>query len=143
MIHPYEKNSFFKKKVSYERKKNSEKIFKFNIQLIHQIFNSINISLLVLIFTLFFLSLNSQRKWSNTYKTLSKTKAMNNNLNEYISKTEEFYIGELESLNTYRKTKPKDLIYLDRTAEKKESFFKKNFLFFLKGLSESKYQQGY
>ena len=137
------KNLFLKKKVSYKRKKNSEKIFKFNIQLIHQIFNSINISLLVLIFTLFFLSLDSQRKWSNTYKTLSKTKAMNNNLNEYISKTEEFYIGELESLNTYRKTKPKDLIYLDRTAEKKESFFMKNFRIFIKGLNESKYQKGY
>ena len=137
------KNLFLKKKVSYKRKKNSEKIFKFNIQLIHQIFNSINISLLVLIFTLFFLSLDSQRKWSNTYKTLSKTKAMNNNLNEYISKTEEFYIGELESLNTYRKTKPKDLIYLERTAEKKESFFKKNFRIFVKGLNESKYQKGY
>ena len=142
-MHPYEKKSFFKKKVSYERKNNSEKIFKFNIQLIHQIFNSINLSLLVLIFTLFFLSLDSQRKWSNTYKTLSKTKAMNNNLNEYISKTEEFYIGELESLNTYRKTKPKDLIYLERSIEKEESFFKKNFRIFIKGLNESKYQRGY
>ena len=142
-MYPYEKKSFFKKKDSYERKKNSETIFKFNIQLIHQIFDTINISLLILIFTLFFLSLDSQRKWSNTYKTLSKTKAMNNNLNEYISKTEEFYIGELESLNTYRKTKPKDLIYLDRTAEKKESFFKKNFKIFIKGLNESKYQKGY
>ena len=136
------KNLFFKKKVSYERNK-TQKISKFNIQFIHQIFNTINISLLVLIFTLFFLSLDSQRKWSNTYKTLSRTKAMNNNLNEYISKTEEFYIGELESLNTYRKTKPRDLIYLDRTAEKKESFFKKNFRIFIKGLNESKYQKGY
>ena len=142
-MHPHEKKSFFKKKVLYKRKNNSEKIFKFNIQLIHQIFNSINISLLVLIFTLFFLSLDSQRKWSNTYKILSKTKAMNNNLNEYISKTEEFYIGELESLNTYRKTKPKDLIYLERTAEKKESFFKKNFRIFIKGIKDSKYQKGY
>ena len=142
-MHPHEKKSFFKKKVLYKRKNNSEKIFKFNIQLIHQIFNSINISFLVLIFTLFFLSLDSQRKWSNTYQILSKTKAMNNNLNEYISKTEEFYIGELESLNTYRKTKPKDLIYLDRTAEKKEGFFKKNFRIFIKGLNESKYQKGY
>ena len=142
-MHPYEKKSFFKKKVSYERKKNSEKIFKFYIQLIHQIFNSINICFLVLIFTLFFLSLDSQRKWTNTYKTLSKTKAMNNNLNEYISKIEEFYIGELESLSTYRKTKPKDLIYLERTAEKKESFFKKNFRILKKGFNESKYQKGY
>ena len=142
-MNPYEEKSFFKKKVSYERKKNSEKIFKFNIQLIHQILNTTNISLLVLIFTLFFLSLDSQRKWSNIYKTLSKTKAMINNLNEYISNTEEFYIGELESLNTYRKTKPKDLIYLEKTEEKKESFFKKNFRIFINGLNESKYQKGY
>ena len=141
-MHTYEKD-LLKKKDKYERKKNSQKIFKFNIQLIHQIFNTINISLLVLIFTLFFLSLDSQRKWSNTYKTLSKTKAMNNNLNEYISKIEEFYIGELESLNTYRKTKPKDLIYLESTEEKKESFFKKNFRVFIKGLNDSKYQRGY
>ena len=142
-MRPYEKQSFLKKKVSYESKKKSEKIFKINILLIHQIFNTINISLLVLIFTLFFLSLDSQRKWSNTYKTLSKTKSMNNNLIEYISKTEEFYIGKLESLNTYRKTKPKDLIYLERTAEKKESFFKKYFISFIKGFNDSKYQTGY
>ena len=142
-MHTYKKNLFLKKKFIYERKKNSQKIFKFNIQLIHQIFNTINISLLVLIFILFFLSLDSQRKWSNTYKILSKTKVMNNNLNEYISKTEEFYIGELESLNTYRKTKPKDLIYLERTAENKESFFNKNFRIFMKGLNDSKYQRGY
>ena len=140
---PYGEKSFFKKKVSYQSQKNSQKISKLNIQLIHKIFDTINISIFVLIFILFFLSLDSQRKWSNTYKVLSKTKAINNNLIEYISKTEEFYIGELESLNTYRKTKPKDLIYLDRTAEKKESFFKKNFRIFIKGLNESKYQKGY
>jgi len=68
---------------------------------------------------------------------------MNNNLIEYISKTEEFYIGELESLNNYRKTKPKDLIYLEKTEEKKESFFKKNFRSFIKGFNDSQYQRGY
>ena len=87
--------------------------------------------------------MDSQRKWSNTYKSLSKIKAMNHNLIDYISKTEEFYIGELESLNTYRKTKPKDLIYIDRTSEQKESFFKKNFRSLINGISDSKYQQGY
>jgi len=140
----YGKKSYLKKKLSYESQKNSEKnISKLNIKLIHQIFDTINISFIVLIIILFFLSLDSQRKWSNTYKTLSKTKVMNNNLNEYISKTEEFYIGELESLNTYRKTKPKDLIYINRTAEKKESFLKKNFRSFIKGFIDSKYQRGY
>ena len=139
----YGKQTNFKKIVSYERKKNSEKIFKLNIELIHRIFNTINISFLCLIFILFFLSLDSQRKWSNTYQTLSRIKAMNNNLIDYISKTEEFYIGELESLNTYRKTKPKDLIYIDRTSEQKESFFKKNSRSLIKGISDSKYQRGY
>ena len=139
----YGKQSYLKKKVSYQSQKYSRKITALNIKLIHQIFDTINISLLVLIFILFFLSLDSQRKWSNTYKVLSKTKAINNNLIDYISKTEEFYISELESLNTYRKTKPKDLIYLDRTSEKKESFFKKNFRSFIKGISDSQYQRGY
>ena len=132
-----------KKKVSYESKNNSEKTSIINIKLIHQIFDTINISLLVLIFTLFFLSFNSQRKWSNTYKNLSKTRAINNNLIDYISKTEEFYIGELESLDIYKKTKPEDLIYLEKIAEKKESLFKKNLIIFTEGLSDSKYQRGY
>ena len=98
---------------------------------------------MVLIFTLFFLSFDSQRKWSNTYKILSKTRAINNNLIDYISKIEEFYISELESLNIYRKTKPEDLIYLDKLAEKKESLFKKNLSRFIEGFSDSKYQRGY
>ena len=139
----YGQQSNLKKKVSIASQKISKKISKQNIKLIHQISNSINISLLVTIFILFFLSLNSQKKWSNIYKTLSKTRAMNNNLIEYISKTEEFYIGELHSLNTSRKTKPKDLIYIDRIAEKKESFFKKNFRSVIEGFSDSKYQRGY
>ena len=98
---------------------------------------------MVLIFTLFSLSFNSQRKWSNTYKNLSKTKAINNNLIDYISKIEEFYISELESLNIYRKTKPEDLIYLDKRPETKESLFKKNLSSFIEGFSDSKYQRGY
>ena len=133
----------FKKKVFYRSQKNSEKISKLNIKLIHKIFNTINISLLVLIFTLFFLSFDSQRKWSNTYQTLSKTRAINNNLIDYISKIEEFYIFELDSLNKYRKTKPEDLIYLDKIEEKKENLFKKNFRSFIEGFRDSKYQGGY
>ena len=140
---PYGNQLNCKKIVSYESKKNSEKISIFNIKLIHQIFDTINISLLVLIFTLFFLSFNSQRKWSYTYKNLSKTIAINNNLIDYISKIEEFYISELESLNIYRKTKPEDLIYLDKLPERKESLFKKNLSSFIEGFSDSKYQRGY
>ena len=128
-----------KKKVPYQSQKKPEKIS----LLIHQIFNTINISLLILIFTLFFLSFDSQRKWSNTYKTLSKTIAINNNLIDYISTLEQYYISELESLNKYKKTKPEDLIYLDKIPEKKESLFSKNFKSFIEGFSDSKYQRGY
>jgi len=128
-----------KKKVPYQSQKKPEKIS----LLIHQIFNTINISLLILIFTLFFLSFDSQRKWSNTYKNLSKTIAINNNLIDYISTLEQYYISELESLNKYKKTKPEDLIYLAKIAEKKESLFNKNFKSFIEGFSDSKYQRGY
>jgi len=140
---PYGNQHNFKKKDLCESKKNSEKISIPNIKLLHQIIDTINISLLVLIFTLFFLSFNSQRKWSNTYKNLSKTIAINNNLIDYISKIEEFYISEIESLNIYRKTKPEDLIYLDKVVEKKESLFKKNLSSFIEGLGDSKYQRAY
>ena len=140
---PYGNQLNLKKKVSYESKKNSEKISITNVKLVHQIFDTINISLLVLIFTLFLLSFNSQRKWSNTYKNLSKTRVINNNLIDYISKIEEFYISELESINTYTKTKPKDLIYLDKLPEEKESLFKKNLSSFIEGFVDSKYQRGY
>ena len=140
---PYVNQHNFKKEVLCESKKNSEKISILNIKLLHQIFDTINISLLVLIFTLLFLSFDSQRKWSNTFRTLSKTRTINNNLIDYISKIEEFYISELESLNIYRKTKPGDLIYLDKLPEKKESLFKKNLSSFIEGFSDSKYQRGY
>ena len=140
---PYGNQINFKKNIVDESKKNFEKISILNIKLIHEIFDTINTSLLVLIFTLFFLSFDSQRKWSNTYKTLTKTKAINNYLIDYISKIEEFYISEFESLNIYRKTKPKDLIYLGKLSETKESLFKKNLSSFIEGFSESKYQRGY
>ena len=64
-------------------------------------------------------------------------------ISSLISKIEEFYIRELESINTYRKTKPNDLIYLDKLPEKKESLFMKNLSTFIEGFSDSKYQIGY
>ena len=140
---PYGNQLNLKKRVLNESKKNSQKISIINIKLIHKIFDTINISLSVLIFTLFFLSFDSQRKWSNTYRIISKTRAINNNLIDYISKIEEFYISELESLNIYRKTKPEDLIYVDKLIEKKESLLRKNLSSFIEGFSDSKYQRGY
>ena len=115
----------------------------FNLKLIHKILDTVNVSLLTLIFVLSFISLNSQREWSNTYKILSKTKANNNNLIDYISKTEEFYITELESLNTFKKTTPKDLIYLEKVRPKKNNYFNKKIINIINGFTDSKYQRGY
>ena len=140
---PYENEYSFNKKVSYEIKKKSKNISSLNLKLIHKIFNTINISFLILIFILSFLSFNSQRKWSNTYRILSKTKANNNNLIDYISKTEEFYISELELIKNLKKTTPEDLIYLEKIKQKKENYFNKKLINIINGLKDSRYQRGY
>ena len=122
----------------------SKKVKLFNLKFIHRIFDSVNISLLILIFILSFLSFNSQRKWTSIYENLTKTKANNNNLIDYISKTEEFYINEIESLNTFKKATPKDLIYLDKQITKnKGNDLNKKIKFIKDGLKDSKYQKGY
>ena len=122
----------------------SKKIKLFNLKFIHKIFDSVNISLLILIFILSFLSFNSQRKWTSIYENLAKTRSNNNNLIDYISKTEEFYINEIESLNTFKKTTPKDLIYLDKQITKnKRNNLNKKIKFIKDGLKDSKYQKGY
>ena len=125
-------------------KKNSDKISLFNLKFFHTIFNSVNISLLILIFILSFLSFDSQRKWTIIYKNLAKTRSNNNNLIDYISKTEEFYIDEIDSLNTFKKTTPKDLIYLDKqiTKQKKNKLIK-SIKYIVDGFKDSKYQRGY
>ncbi len=122
----------------------SKKIKLFNLKFIHRIFDSVNISLLILIFILSFLSFNSQRKWTSIYKNLLKTRANNNNLIDYISKTEEFYINKIESLNTFKKATPKDLIYLDeQITQNKNNYLNKKIKFIKDGLKDSKYQRGY
>ena len=124
-------------------KNSSIHISLFDLKLIHKIFDTVNVCFLLLIFVLSFLSLNSQRKWTNTYRILNETKAYNNNLIDYISKTEEFYISELETLNTLKKTTPKDLIYLEKILEKDETFFIKKIKIILDGLEDSRYQRGF
>ena len=123
---------------------NSKNISLFNLKFMHKIFNSINISLLILIFILSFLSFNSQRKWTSFYKNLAKTRSNNNNLIDYISKAEEYYINKIESLNSFKKTTPQDLIYLDKSINKpKKNKLIKNLKFIQDGLKDSKYQRGY
>ncbi len=134
----------FKNNFYYTDKLISKKIKLFNLRFIHRIFDSLNISLLILIFILSFLSFNSQRKWTSIYKNLTKIRANNNNLIDYISKTEEYYINKIESLNTFKKTTPKDLIYLNKQVTKnKRNNFNKKIKYIKDGLKDSKYQRGY
>ena len=128
------------KKSIYQHKK---KLSSLNLEFIHKILDTVNISLLCLIFILSFLSLNSQRQWSNLYVVLSKTRERNNNLIDYISKTEEFYISKFESLGNIKKTTPKDLVYLKKIPRKKENSFDKKFKILIKGSIDSRYQIGY
>ena len=116
----------------------------FNLKFIHRIFDSLNISLLILIFILSFLSFDSQRKWTSTFQNLAKIRANNINFIDYISKTEEFYINKIESLNTFKKTTPKDLIYLDKQITQNKNYYLNKKIKFIKdGLKDSKYQKGY
>ena len=141
------KNENSLKNTLYDAKKiTSKKIKLFNLRFIHKIFDSVNLSLLILILILSYLSFNSQRKWTSIYKNLIKTRANNNNLIDYISKTEESYINEIESLNTFKKATPKDLIYLDKQItnnKNKRNNLNKNIKFIKDGLKDSKFQKGY
>ena len=115
-----------------------------NLKLAHKIFDSINLSLLSLIFILSFLSFNSQREWTSIYNHLASTRSANNNLIDYISKTEEFYIKKLESLDSLKKTTPKDLIYLPKEIfrDKKNNLVRR--MKYIKfGLKDSIFQRGY
>ena len=143
-MNPYKNENSLKKIFSNKSQSISPNISVLYIKLFHKIFDSINISLLILIFTLSFLSFNSQKKWTNTFKNLSKIRLINNNLIDYISKTEELYINELESLNTVKKTTPKDLIYLvKQIPNKKGQLFNKKIRIINEGLKDSRYQKGY
>ena len=140
----FENENSLNKSLNNNNQINLNKISLFNLVLIHKIFNSINISLLILIVIFSFISLNSQRKWTTIYNNLAKTRSNNNNLIDYISKTEEFYINEIESLNTLKKTTPQDLIYINKqiTKQKKNKLIK-NIKYIQDGLKDSKYQRGY
>ena len=140
----YKNENSLNKNLSKINQINSKNISLFNLKLIHRILDSINISLLILIFILSFISFNSQKKWTSIYKNLAKTRSNNNNLIDYISRTEEYYINKIETLDNLKKTTPKDLIYLNKqiTKDKKNNFNKKiNYI--QKGLKDSKYQRGY
>ena len=140
----FESDNYLNENLVDSNQINPKNISLFNLKFLHKIFNSINISLLFLIFILSFLSFNSQRKWTIIYSNIAKTRSNNNNLIDYISKTEELYIDEIESLNTLKKTTPKDLIYLEKKINNQNTNkLIKNIKYIQDGLRDSKYQRGY
>ena len=140
----YKNENSFKKNIHISSENTSKNISLFNLKLAHKIFDSINISLLILVFILSFISFNSQREWTTIYINLAKTRANNNNLIDCISQTEEFYINEIESLNTFKKTTPNDLMYVSKKITKqKKNNLNNRIKIIHNGLRDSKYQRGY
>ena len=68
----------------------------------------------------------------------------NNNIIDYISKTEQYFLKEIEYQNNIKKTNPDDLIYLTKTKDKKrKNFFSLMVKEMMKGFDDSRYQKGY
>ena len=55
----------------------------------------LNISIIILILFLSFISLNSQRKWTLLYSSMIEMRNKNNNIIDYISKTEQYFLNEI------------------------------------------------
>ena len=88
-----------------------------NAKIYYKIIDSLNISIISLILFLSFISLTSQRKWTIFYSSMIEIRNKNNNIIDYISKTEQYLLNEIEHQNNIKKTNPDDLIYLTKTKE--------------------------
>ena len=116
----------------------------FNARIFCKIIDRLNISIIILILFLSFISLSIQRKWTNLYSSMVDIRNKNNNIIDYISRTEQYLLNEIEHQNNIKKTNPDDLIYLTKTKEKKRI----NFLSLvakgmITGFNNGKYQRGY
>jgi len=111
------------------------------LTIFHKILDCFNLSLFCLITIYSFIAFNSQREWTEIYSSISKIRLINNDLNGYISKTEEYFLNEVDMKNQFKKATSKDLVYLKKPLEK----FNHKFLFsdLLEGLHDGKYQRGY
>ena len=115
-----------------------------NAKIYCKIINLLNISMISLILFLSFISLNNQMKWTIFYSSIVELRNKNNNIIDYISKTEQYFLNEIDHHHNLKKTNPDDLIYLIKTREKE----KINFLSLVvkeirKGFDDGRYQRGY
>ena len=115
-----------------------------NARIYCKIVDRLNISIIILILFLSFISLSTQRKWTILYSSMIDIRNKNNNIIDYISKTEQYLLNEIEHQNNIKKTDPDDLIYIRKIKETKRT----NFLSLvaqemIKGFDDGKYQRGY
>ena len=124
---------------NYKKFKFQSKLLTLNIS--HKILDYLNLSLFCLITIYSFIAFNSQREWTELYSSIMEMRLINNDLNGYISKTEEYFLNEVDIKDQFKKATSKDLIYLKKTSE----ILNRKFLFsdFLDGLQDGKYQRGY
>ena len=109
-----------------------------------KIIDRLNISIIILILFLSFISLNNQRKWTIFYSSMLEIRNKNNNVFDYISNTEQYFLNEIENQTNIKNTNPDDLIYLIKTKEKEGiNFFSKAVIDMSKGFHNGKYQRGY
>ena len=111
------------------------------LKILHKIIDYFNLSLFCLIVIYSFIAFNSQREWTELYSALIRTRLINNELNGYISKTEEKFLNEFEIKDEFKKTTSKDLIYLKKIIKKENNKF--SILNFVEGLRDGLYQRGY
>ena len=115
-----------------------------NSNFTHKVLDSLNLSIIILIIILSYLSFESQRKWTNYYSAIQVIRKINSNLIDYSSQAEEFYLTEIDSLEDFRITTTKDLIYLSMPLLSNERGFIEDSLKQIReGLKEGFYQRGY
>ena len=124
---------------NYKKFNFQSKLLTLNIS--HKILDYFNLSLFCLITIYSFIAFNSQSEWTEVYDSIMEIRLINNDLNGYISKTEEYFLNELNMKDQFKKTTSKDLIYL----KKKSEILNRKFIFsdLLDGLQDGKYQRGY
>ena len=109
-----------------------------------KIMDRLNISIIGLILFLSFISFNNQRKWTMFYSSMVELRNKNNNIIGYISKTEQYFLNEIERQHNIKKTNPDDLIYLIKSKDKeKTNFFSELNKEIIKGFDDGRYQRGY
>ena len=124
---------------NYKKFKFQSKLLTLNIS--HKILDYFNLSLFCLITIYSFIAFNSQREWTELYSSIMEMRFINNDLNGYISKTEEYFLNEVDMKDQFKKATSKDLICLKKPSE----IFNRKSLFsdFLFGLQDGKFQRGY